>query len=66
MDVTGPASVQTVLYDSGPFVVLGSVGTNLAQYVPDGAPLGTYTIEVLIYRDGEVIDSDAFQVEVDG
>lgn len=66
MDITGPASVQKPLYDGAPYLVSGSVSANVALGVPSGAPLGTYTVEVTIYRDGEVVAADAFEVDVSG
>ena len=66
MDVSGPVTVENVLYNGGPLLVTESVGANIGQYVPTGAPRGGYTITVTIYRDGEAVDSDSFQVKVDG
>ena len=66
MNITGPASLENVLYVGAPFTVVGSVGKDLSLACPPGAPLGTYTIEVTIYRDGEAIDADAFEVDVTG
>ena len=66
MNITGPASLEKVLYDGDPFTVVGIVGTDLSLGVPSGAPLGTYTVEVTIYRAGEAIDAAAFEVAVSG
>ena len=66
MNITGPASLDKTLYDGDPFTVVGSVGTDLSLGVPSRAPLGTYTVEVTIFRDGETIDADSFDVEVSG
>ena len=66
MNITGPASLEKALYDGDPFPVVDSVATNLSLAVPPRAPLGTYTVEVTIFRDGETIHSDAFEVDVSG
>ena len=66
MNITGPASLDKTLYDGDPFTVVGSVGTDLSLGVPSRAPLGTYTVEVTIFRDGETIDAASFEVEVSG
>ena len=66
MNITGPASLEKLLYDDEPFTVVGSVGKDLSLGVSPGAPLGTYTVEVTISRDGEAIDADAFEVDVTG
>ena len=64
LNITGPASRQQVLYDGAPFTVETSVGTDLSLGVPPVAPVGTYAVEVTTYRDAEIIDADAFEVEV--
>ena len=66
MTVSGPASLEKTLYDGAPFLVFGSVGASVTLPVPNGAPMGSYTVEVTIYRDGEAIHADAFEVEVSG
>ena len=66
MNITGPASLEKTLYDGEPFPVAESVATNLSLAVPPGAPLGTYTVQVTIFRGGEAIHSDAFEVDVSG
>ena len=64
LDITGPASLQKVLYDGSPVSVVGDIVRDLSLACPPGAPLGTYAVEVTIYRDGEAIDADAFEVDV--
>lgn len=66
MNITGPASLDKTLYAGDPFTVVERVATDLSLDVPSGAPLGTYSVQVSIYRDGEIIDADAFDVEVSG
>jgi len=66
MNITGPASLEQILYDGAPFTVAGRVGKNMSLGIPSGAPLGTYAVEVTIYRDGQAIDADAFEVDVTG
>ncbi len=66
MYITGPASVEQTLYDGAPVTVIESVGSDVNLPVPLIAPLGTYSVEVTIYRDGSAIDADEFEVNVIG
>ena len=66
MNITGPASLEKALYEGDPLPVVGSVAANLSLAVPPRAPLGAYTVEVTVFRDGEAIDADAFEVNVSG
>ena len=67
MKVTGPANVTTTLYAGQPVSVAAGkrVQAQVEQPVPDGAPLGTYSVEVSISRDGVSIGSDEFDVVVE-
>ena len=66
MNITGPASLEKALYEGDPLPVVGSVAANLSLAVPPRAPLGAYTVEVTVFRDGEAIDADTFEVNVSG
>lgn len=66
MSVTGPAALERSLYE-GAMIIIESgvrVGASVTLRVPPRAPLGVYGVEVTIYRDGEIIDSGAFEVEI--
>lgn len=64
MRITGPASVEQDLYHGAARTVTESVSADVQLAVPSGAPLGTYTVEVGIVRNGEAIDTASFEVEV--
>ena len=66
LSITGPASLEKILFDGVPFTVEESVSKDLGPVVPPGAPLGTYTVELILYGDGKAVDSDAFDVDVTG
>ncbi len=66
MIITGPALKTVPLYSGADIVVPGgsSLGTDVSLNVPGSAPLGAYNVEVAIYDDGTLIDSDDFDVDV--
>lgn len=66
MIVTGPVSLERPLHGgrSVPVGVGESIDAPVAVPVARGTPLGTYTVEVAIYREGVAIDAQAFEVEV--
>lgn len=67
MTISGPASKELLLYDgSEPITVVKRKRRGTSLLVPPTTPPGTYTIEVSIHRDGEVIDADSFEVDVAG
>ena len=66
MVVTGPASLERVLY-AGPDIVLEpgqSVSKPVDLFVPSTAPTGPYSITLELYLDGSFLSSAGFEVEV--
>lgn len=66
MEISGPASLNKTLYQ-GNLVSIGagaSVTAPVSLAVPTGAPLGIYTIDVSIYREGEFVSNNFFQLVV--
>lgn len=66
LQIRGPASMTQTLYD-GSDISLGSgkkVESPIRLMVPNRAPLGTYVVQIDLYRDGEVLNTGAFQVQV--
>ena len=68
MVITGPAGLSRDLYDGAPIPIEpdGSVNAQVDLAVPPATPLGSYTVTVTAYRGFEAIDTDAFQIEVEG
>lgn len=66
MNITGPASLTQVLYDGRDLRVGAgnSIGSTVRLGVPPVAPIGTYTLEVTISRDGTDVSSDRFSLDV--
>lgn len=64
--VSGPAGLTLPVYDGSPVEVPsgGDASAPVRLKVPMGAPLGPYTVAVVLYRDGQVVDSSEFEVEV--
>ena len=64
--VTGPAEVTKRLYSGAPITLSpgDSASTVVSLYVPGNAPLGIYTVEVVIYSGGDEVSSDFFEIEV--
>ena len=66
LTITGPAGLERRLY-SGRMIMIdsgGEVGATVQLTVPGHAPVGTYDIEVTIFREGAVIDSNSFSLEL--
>ena len=66
MTITGPAGLEQRLY-SGRMITIdsgGEVGATVQLNVPASAPVGTYEIQVTIFREGTVIDSNSFSLEI--
>lgn len=64
MNITGPASMETSLYHGAPFNVEEDLSRDLRVTVPTATPLGNYMVAVSIFRNGEEIDVDTFEVVV--
>lgn len=64
--VSGPAGITVTLYDGdGVNLTPGAkVQAPVGLYVPPKAPEGTYQIAVEIYREGQLLDDEAFSLEV--
>lgn len=66
MTITGPATRAKTLY-AGPDRIVpagGALSALLKLPVPGRAPPGSYNLLVTIYRDGEEIDGDSFDIQV--
>lgn len=66
LEIAGPAELEQTLY-RGPLLEIASgveVGAPVRLRVPPRAPLGTYTIAVSIWREGELLDRTSFELEV--
>jgi hypothetical protein len=66
LDVAGPAHLQKSLYDGAPILFQPETQStySVGLDVPPTAPLGDYRVTVGIYRDGELIADDSFDIQV--
>ena len=64
--ITGPANLVKPLYSGGSIEVApgAQLSAPVALPVPSGAPLGTYNVALEVSRDGVVVATDAFDVDV--
>ena len=64
--IEGPASLEKMLYDGASITIPagGDVSAPVNLFVPGNAPVGFYTLEVSIIRQGAAVSSSYFTIEV--
>jgi hypothetical protein len=66
MKITGPAEKTVTLFNGDLYYLDSdaSVSKTIVQHVPENAQPGIYNVEISIYLDGTIIDSDNFNIQV--